>query len=587
VKLPKFLSRKKDDDEEDLDDSDFDPSDFEDDDYDGVPRTQVIDDDTELAIEIEEDIEAESMDNFQDRADLKELEAQMQSADDDAVDDIPQFEDDPDDVDFDDDDSDEDSASGTVDDTGDDIDFDDEDFDDEDFDEEDFDEEAEAEGDPRRMLLFAGIGAGVLLLGVVGGAAFWFFSDGGEQTAEESQPSAPKGGVSVALAPPPLPKSGAPKALTPPSLNEAVRSAVTSQQTPVSQQPLTAAPTATGDADTDQAGQPAEGDQTGQAGLAKPQKMTSVMALQSGSLNARAGGGLAAGQGMVIPQVTSVSYQDIPNRDDAVPLASAPDQNLLEEVAGLPGPLPRVGADGRLPWEVYARPFDDRDPNPRVAIIVKGLGFSRAATLAAIRKLPGEISLAFSPYARDLNDWLLRARLAGHEVFLELPMESKGFPAEDAGPLALSTNLQVSDNMRRLKEMMSRFSGYVGVLTIMGSKFNSASGQLRPILQEIKDRDLMFVDGGTSRSEAPGIAAELDLPKAISNVMLDEPPFRESLDRKLKQLETIIKQESTAIGTAHAYPSTIDRLLIWTRTLQQRKLTLVPVSAIANKQFIE
>lgn len=501
MKLPKFLSRKKDDDEDELDDSDFDPSDFEGDD----------------------DLEEES----------------AADASDDTVDDL-------------------------------------------DFDDEDFEDEEEAGGDPKRMLLFAGIGAGVLLLGVDGGAAFWFFSDGGEQTAEESQPSAPKGGVSVALAPPPT--TGRPKALTTPSLNEAVQSGAALQQAPPSQQPLTAAPTATGDAGADQAGQPAEDSQTD---LAKPKKMTSVMALQSGSLNARTGGGLAAGQGMVIPQVTSVSYQDIPNLEDAVPLASAPDQNLLEEVVGLPGPLPKVGADGRLPWEVYARPFDDRDPNPRVAIIVKGLGFSRAATLAAIRKLPGEISLAFSPYARDLNDWLLRARLAGHEVFLELPMESKNFPAEDAGPLALSTNLQVSDNMRRLKEMMSRFSGYVGVLTIMGSKFNSASGQLRPILREIKNRGLMFVDGGTSRSEAPGIAAEIDLPKAISNVLLDEPPLRESLDRKLKQLETIIKQESTAIGTAHAYPSTIDRLLIWTRSLQQRKLTLVPVSAIANKQFIE
>ena len=572
MKLPKFLSRKKDDDEDELDDSDFDPSDFEGDDDDGVPRTQVIDDDTELAIEIEDDIEAESMENFQDRADLTELDAQMQAVDDDAVDDIPKFEDDPDDIDFGDDDLEEESAADASDDTVDDLDFDDEDFED----------EEEAGGDPKRMLLFAGIGAGVLLLGVDGGAAFWFFSDGGEQTAEESQPSAPKGGVSVALAPPPT--TGRPKALTTPSLNEAVQSGAALQQAPPSQQPLTAAPTATGDAGADQAGQPAEDSQTD---LAKPKKMTSVMALQSGSLNARTGGGLAAGQGMVIPQVTSVSYQDIPNLEDAVPLASAPDQNLLEEVVGLPGPLPKVGADGRLPWEVYARPFDDRDPNPRVAIIVKGLGFSRAATLAAIRKLPGEISLAFSPYARDLNDWLLRARLAGHEVFLELPMESKNFPAEDAGPLALSTNLQVSDNMRRLKEMMSRFSGYVGVLTIMGSKFNSASGQLRPILREIKNRGLMFVDGGTSRSEAPGIAAEIDLPKAISNVLLDEPPLRESLDRKLKQLETIIKQESTAIGTAHAYPSTIDRLLIWTRSLQQRKLTLVPVSAIANKQFIE
>ena len=40
-------------------------------------------------------------------------------------------------------------------------------------------------------------------------------------------------------------------------------------------------------------------------------------------------------------------------------LPPAPDPGLIEQTSV--GPLPRIGDDGRLPWRVYARPFDNRD----------------------------------------------------------------------------------------------------------------------------------------------------------------------------------------------------------------------------------
>ena len=54
-------------------------------------------------------------------------------------------------------------------------------------------------------------------------------------------------------------------------------------------------------------------------------------------------------------------------------------------------------------WLVYARPADDAHGQPRIAVVVAGLGLGRAATTAAI-KLPGAITLAFASHARGLQN---------------------------------------------------------------------------------------------------------------------------------------------------------------------------------------
>ena len=58
------------------------------------------------------------------------------------------------------------------------------------------------------------------------------------------------------------------------------------------------------------------------------------------------------------------------------------------------------------------------------------------ATLSA---LPPGITLAFAPYADDVQRWVGEARKRGHEVLLEVPMEPYDFPDSDPGPHTLRT----------------------------------------------------------------------------------------------------------------------------------------------------
>ena len=116
----------------------------------------------------------------------------------------------------------------------------------------------------------------------------------------------------------------------------------------------------------------------------------------------------------------------------ATPTApAAPLPGLWEDGPG--GPLPMISADGRRPDEAYARAHAPRT-GPVVALIVGGLGMSERLTLEAIETLPPEVTLSFAPYANDLQGWIDRARAAGHEVLIELPMEPFDYPNNDPGP---------------------------------------------------------------------------------------------------------------------------------------------------------
>lgn len=265
-------------------------------------------------------------------------------------------------------------------------------------------------------------------------------------------------------------------------------------------------------------------------------------------------------------------------------LSPAPDPALVTE--GPAGPLPVVAPDGRQAWQVYARPFAQDRKRPRIAIVVQGVGFSDAATTAAIQKLPGAITLAFEPYAPDLQQRINAARAAGHEVFLQLPMEPLDYPASDPGPHTLLTSLRPEQNIDRVGWLLSRFTGYAGVVTAMGDKFTASTESLTPVLQELRDRGLMLVDARSSRnSVAAQVASDLNMPRAVNNRFIDVEASRVGIDARLLELERIAQQTGTAVGIGtRPYPVTIERLAAWAATLDGKGIDLVPVSAIANRQ---
>lgn len=267
-------------------------------------------------------------------------------------------------------------------------------------------------------------------------------------------------------------------------------------------------------------------------------------------------------------------------RPDA-PLQPAPDPALVQESSL--GPLPRVGDDGRMPWRVYAKPFDAADGRPLIAVVISGLGLSAAATESAIQGLPGGVTLAFAPYGNDLNGWIRLARAAGHEVLLNVPMEPTNYPAYDPGPQTLLTSLNAQGNLDRLMWILSRGTGYVGVVDFQGSRFTASRTHLAPVMGALRERGLLFLDSGSAaRATSEAIAGEIGLPWAIATLTLDDRASRVDIDRKFAELERIAKRDKRAIAIGSAYPVTLERVQNWTRQLEARGFAIAPVSAVAG-----
>lgn len=247
------------------------------------------------------------------------------------------------------------------------------------------------------------------------------------------------------------------------------------------------------------------------------------------------------------------------------------------------GRLPTISPDGHKPWQAYARPFDFRDPRPRVAIVVGDMGLSRIATDAAIRRLPAGVTLAFDAQGGSIDAWLERARSEGHETLLSLPMEPFDYPQSDPGPQSLLTSLPNSDNIERLQRFLSVGWGYVGVTTASGSRFSADIDKLTPVLEELRRRGLLVLDANvTSRTTMGAAAQQISLPFAVSSITIDRVPVAEEIDEALAAVEQTARVQGSAVAYASPLPVTVDRLELWSKGLAQRGIVLAPVSAVVQ-----
>ncbi|MBC9880893.1 divergent polysaccharide deacetylase family protein [Bradyrhizobium sp. INPA01-394B] len=267
----------------------------------------------------------------------------------------------------------------------------------------------------------------------------------------------------------------------------------------------------------------------------------------------------------------------------APPVVAGVDPKLLEKSRY--GMIPVVSGDLK-PFNVYAAEADRAKAAkmPVVAIVIGGLGVGAAKTTDAIMKLPGAVTLAFTPYGADPGKLAERARAQRHEIFLQIPMEPYDFPDNDPGPQTLLTSLTSDQNTDRLYWHLSRMQGYAGITNFMGARFIATDAAMQPIIREASKRGLGFFDDGSSpRSIAPQAAASLAVPFGKGDIALDAVPTPTEIDRALNKLESTARERGVAVGTASALPVSIERIGAWIKTLNDRGILLVPLTSAMLK----
>jgi uncharacterized protein len=259
-------------------------------------------------------------------------------------------------------------------------------------------------------------------------------------------------------------------------------------------------------------------------------------------------------------------------------VAHLPDRALIEQSEM--GPLPVRGPDGRRAAEVYARPWSGTR-GARVALVIGGLGLSQTGTQEAIARLSPEITLAFAPQGNSLGRWMQVARGQGHEIMMQLPLEPFDYPRVNPGRNTLTVEAEVRQNVENLYWALSRTTNYTGVMNYMGARFTSDQEAFAPIMRELGERGLAYLDDGSSaRSVAETLAAESDVPYAQGDLVIDQTRDRGSILSKLDELEATARARGHAIGIGTAFDVTIDAVAEWARAARKRGIEIVPVSAV-------
>ncbi len=260
--------------------------------------------------------------------------------------------------------------------------------------------------------------------------------------------------------------------------------------------------------------------------------------------------------------------------------AHLPDPAVLEKSTF--GPLPIRGADGERAVDIYARPWSGAR-GARIAIVVGGLGLSQTGTQHAIRTLPEEVTLAFASNGNSLQRWMQEARRDGHEILLQVPFEPFDYPNSDPGPGTLTVAAGPEQNMDDLHRAMARITNYTGVTNFMGGRFLSTPEALEPVMRDIGNRGILFLDDGTSaRSLTDQYAKALGIPFAASDMVLDKAQERGSILARLDDLERTARRNGSAVGVASAFEISVDAIASWANEAKARGIEIVSVSAVAD-----
>ncbi len=235
-------------------------------------------------------------------------------------------------------------------------------------------------------------------------------------------------------------------------------------------------------------------------------------------------------------------------------------------------PPPQVGPKKPAPSIIY---------KPRVAIIIDDLGYNRDIDDAFLH-LHAPLCFAFLPKAPYTKFLANEAhKIGGHDILVHIPMQPFN-PAINTGPGELRTDMDLDTLLAILKDDLNSVPWAIGANNHMGSKFTTEKKVMTWVLEEIKRRNMFFIDSRTTAfSVAYETAKELGVPTAKRDVFLDRNPNPKAIRKQLKRLIKIAKEKGYAIAIGHPFLITwkvLYRELPWL----EKQVKIVPVHELVS-----
>lgn len=163
---------------------------------------------------------------------------------------------------------------------------------------------------------------------------------------------------------------------------------------------------------------------------------------------------------------------------------------------------------------------------------------------------PDPVTIAVLPFLKHSAEIARKAAQAGHSVLLHLPLEAQG--TNNPGPHAIFIS-QPDDEIRRLvRENIASLPWINGVNNHMGSKATTNKRVMRIVLDEVRRRNLFFLDSRTTaQTVIPDIAQELHVAYDSRSVFLDHKRDPVTIRKMIQKTAHIAEEKGYVIAIGH------------------------------------
>lgn len=264
--------------------------------------------------------------------------------------------------------------------------------------------------------------------------------------------------------------------------------------------------------------------------------------------------------------------------DSAQSMVTCIDQAALDSA-----PETYVPDDASGPFGAKENAVTAQSAPAYIAIVIDDVGVDYKRSARAIN-LPGEVTLAFLPYAKGVKEQAVTAAVKGHELMVHLPMEPQRMTA-NPGDNYLAVEHTAEELEKRIHRNLDAFDGYKGVNNHMGSAFTRYAPGLEVLMTALKKRGVYFLDSKTAPdSVAETIARRSGVPATHRDVFLDHYETPEKVLAALEQVERIARAGGFAVAIGHPKDVTLDALEQWLPTLAAKNIEVIPMSKMIKKR---
>lgn len=261
-----------------------------------------------------------------------------------------------------------------------------------------------------------------------------------------------------------------------------------------------------------------------------------------------------------------------------------------------------AGSGDAKPAETQAEPADEnaepeveRDAKPVVAdsgkkpilalIVDDGGNQMDLARRLAATGLP--LTWAIIPYTRSASETAKLADTKRIPYLVHLPMQARS-DKDGSSDYMVGRGLTPEQITDITKKALDSLPGAIGINNHRGSLATSIVEIMEPVIYELKERGLIFVDSRTSeKSVAYNVAVINGVPALRNRGFLDGSPERSEIEKRFNEIVRLAEKRGDAIVICHFRPSTVgflESLAAKKNTLPVRLVTIPEMKEILKER---